>query len=302
VSLFQRKEPRPQHGAQRSVGSEPASPAPGVTFLGTLRSEFDEPEHLPDGFQRLYDNVEELILAFKEGRLTRVALAERLRKQVARDGNGAEWTIGARTMTWYRRQGPSRWLPVPAPSQTIGEPVPGSWSQPLELPVGPVTTAPAPAAAAAVLPSPQEVVPEPTTADPTTQVAGPAPETPATPCTYQETFDAGLAALLASTNRDEAEVGDSRDEEFTPTRRYGAGYWDDSPPAAREEVPVTLSVDSPAESAPTGAGPWYDPFLVGDQHHESLLESDGYLAAEQTTDDPEAPGDDTPWNPEDLFK
>jgi hypothetical protein len=83
-------------------------------YLGTLRSEFDEPETTPSGFIHLQENVG---------------------IQRCSDLNGGEWTVGATSGSWYRRQGSDTpWMRVPSPSQAVGNPLPGAWQREIKLP------------------------------------------------------------------------------------------------------------------------------------------------------------------------
>lgn len=103
-------------------------------YLGTLRSEFDEPESIPTGFVQLMENVNLIVRAYLGHRIDARRAGELLAVQRAFDLNGGEWTIGANSGSWYRRQGSTKWMRVPAPSQAVGQPLPGSWQRPVDLP------------------------------------------------------------------------------------------------------------------------------------------------------------------------
>lgn len=155
-------------------------------FLGTLRSEFDEPEIVPEGFVRLAEDASMAVEAYKAGRITKKDLAERLSKLRATDVSGGEWTVGATSLRWFRRQGGAgMWVPVPPPSQAIGEPMPGEWMRTLPLPDEVLTEAPESTEVAV------DLVKE-------------TPMVPSEPITYADTFDAGLAKLLEEDTSPEA--------------------------------------------------------------------------------------------------
>lgn len=107
----------------------------GNAYLGTLRSEFDEPETTPSGFIHLQENVGIIRKAFIDGKINERQAAELLGIQRCSDLNGGEWTVGATSGSWYRRQGSDTpWMRVPSPSQAVGNPLPGAWQREIKLP------------------------------------------------------------------------------------------------------------------------------------------------------------------------
>lgn len=90
-------------------------------FLGTLRSEFDEPAALPAVFARLLDDVEAVLAEHRNGTLDEHATAAQLSELTLTDADGAQWTLGATTRRWYRRTRGGSWLPTPPPAASGGE-------------------------------------------------------------------------------------------------------------------------------------------------------------------------------------
>lgn len=216
---------------QEPGGSTPGPAARPGAFLGTLRSEFDEPEALPRGFNQLQENVAALLEAYEDGRLTKRELAERLARQRAVDHDGGEWTVGATTRSWYRRQGPlDMWMQVPAPSQAIGEPRPGAWQSPLDIPEAAPEPEPQPEAPSVAAPvQPVEETQE--TLDrkmefPAEYIPGGAPgHSTLGPVSYDENFDASLAALLSEGHNEDA-APSAPTEEMGPAPRAGSGTFE----------------------------------------------------------------------------
>lgn len=113
----------------------PSTRANNSSYLGTLRSEFDEPETIPTGFTQLQNNISIICKAFLEGKLNERQAAELLVIQRCSDLNGGEWTVGATSGSWYRRQGvDTPWMGVPSPSQAVGNPLPGAWQREIIFP------------------------------------------------------------------------------------------------------------------------------------------------------------------------
>ena len=105
------------------------------SYLGTLRSEFDEPETIPLGFTQLQNNISIICKAFLEGKVNERQAAELLVIQRCSDLNGGEWTVGTTSGSWYRRQGlDTPWMEVPSPSQAVGNPLPGAWQREIIFP------------------------------------------------------------------------------------------------------------------------------------------------------------------------
>lgn len=86
-------------------------------FLGTLRSEFDTAEELAEGWSALATAAEAVKLAYLRRDLTPEQTAEALAQLRLLDTNGSEWTVGATTGEWYRKNpGGTQWMKAPPPS------------------------------------------------------------------------------------------------------------------------------------------------------------------------------------------
>jgi hypothetical protein len=85
------------------VSDAPVVGASTGVFLGTLRSEFDEPAALPSAFARLLADVEATLAQFQAGELDQHATAVALGEHTFTDLHGGQWTVGATTRRWYRR-------------------------------------------------------------------------------------------------------------------------------------------------------------------------------------------------------
>jgi hypothetical protein len=290
-----------------------AAAQPATTFLGTLRSEFDEPDLLPAGFQQLLDNVVEILDRYRAGDLNRRQTAELLQTQRALDLSGGEWTVGADTLGWFRRQSGSAWTAVPAPSNSIGEPRPGHWSAPIAWPAVPATAAVAASATAgnrtdqntggdatyifdpfaASAPAFTEdddytpsyaAVSNPDPAQEPDPLVEPVPAPEPQDTGYAATFDAGLTGLLNGDTP--AFTSPEISDDSAPAPRHVTGYWSDEAPSARAHTDTYLD-----------AG-------------EGYLTTDDTSAPEPAEDDgtgtgPAAPADDDEfgaWDPDDFFK
>lgn len=96
----------PPAGAGVAVSDPPAAAS---VFLGSLRSEVDEPDSLPEPFERLTLVTEGILGAYRRHHLTDVEAAERLRVLRLRGSDGAEWSLGPTSMRWYRRKPGGVW-------------------------------------------------------------------------------------------------------------------------------------------------------------------------------------------------
>jgi len=122
-------------GKKNSNKKTPSARTNNSSYLGTLRSEFDEPETIPTGFTQLQNNIAIICKAFLEGKVNERQAAELLVIQRCSDLNGGEWTVGATSGSWYRRQGiDTPWMEVPSPSQAVGNPLPGAWQRDIIFP------------------------------------------------------------------------------------------------------------------------------------------------------------------------
>lgn len=83
------------------------------TFYGTLRSELDETEKLPDVLAPTLEAFLDLQKRYEDGELDEHEIVEELAKLVYVDQEGDEWTMGASSQRWYRRRHGGRWMPTP---------------------------------------------------------------------------------------------------------------------------------------------------------------------------------------------
>lgn len=92
----------------------------GDAFLGTLRSELDEDVPLEGAFAELYARFVSLRDAYTSGRLDTKMFGKSLRDLRVVDPEGYQWTIGATTGRWYRRnhREGGQWASAPAPIGT----------------------------------------------------------------------------------------------------------------------------------------------------------------------------------------
>lgn len=111
MALFSRRE---------QTGIETSDDTPNGTFLGTLRSELDEDAPLEGAFAELYARFITLHEAYDAGRVETRSFGRALRDLRVIDAEGYQWTIGATTGRWYRRnqQEGGRWMSAPAPVGT----------------------------------------------------------------------------------------------------------------------------------------------------------------------------------------
>lgn len=84
-------------------------------FLGTLRSEVDEPDELTDSFAHLQLVTEGVLSAYRRGTLDQAEAAVRLRLLRLRGAGGEEWTLGSTSLRWYRRYPGGLWKVTPPP-------------------------------------------------------------------------------------------------------------------------------------------------------------------------------------------
>lgn len=93
---------------------------PREAFLGTLRSELDEDVPLEGAFAELYARFISLRDSYDTGRIDSRTYGRALRDLRVIDPEGFQWTIGATTGRWYRRnyQDGGQWSASPAPTGT----------------------------------------------------------------------------------------------------------------------------------------------------------------------------------------
>lgn len=102
------------------VGAEVDEDSIRDAFLGTLRSELDEDVPLEGAFAELYARFGALRDSYDSGRLDARSFGLALRDLRVIDTEGYQWTIGATTGRWYRRnqQDGGQWASAPVPAGT----------------------------------------------------------------------------------------------------------------------------------------------------------------------------------------
>jgi hypothetical protein len=82
-----------------------------TSFLGGLRSEFDEGYVLPPVFTSLLAVADNIRTRYIKYEIDVEQAANLFKELIVKDTNGYEWTIGASTGSWYRRQiNEKKWL------------------------------------------------------------------------------------------------------------------------------------------------------------------------------------------------
>lgn len=87
---------------------------------GVLRSELDEPEHLPEPFERLIESSSFQRHRFEKGEITKHQLGSELQALRATEADGTEWTLGATSGRWYKRPLGGTWVPAMPPAASEG--------------------------------------------------------------------------------------------------------------------------------------------------------------------------------------
>jgi hypothetical protein len=95
--------------------------------LGALRSELDEGADIASEFAMLESCAQALRHAYNQKRLTPAAAAELFASLRLEGDDGAVWTIGASSNSWYRRIGNGSWSDVVAPFGVSHTGVRPSW-------------------------------------------------------------------------------------------------------------------------------------------------------------------------------
>jgi len=100
------------------TGTEVGETLVRESFLGTLRSELDEDITLEGAFAELYARFGALRDAYDGGRLDTRSYGLALRDLRVLDSDGYQWTIGATTGKWYRRnqREGGQWSSAPLPA------------------------------------------------------------------------------------------------------------------------------------------------------------------------------------------
>lgn len=89
-------------------------------FLGTLRSELDEDIPLEGAFAELHARYASLRESYLAGRMDPRVFGRALRDLRVVDLDGYQWTVGATTGRWYRRNVAEgeKWMAAPSPVGT----------------------------------------------------------------------------------------------------------------------------------------------------------------------------------------
>lgn len=86
-----------------------------ASYLGGLRSELDDEATIDSSFTSLELAFGLVRSAYVSKKLTAVAAAELFRSLYIRSADGADWTLGSSTATWYRKDPGSKWVAAAAP-------------------------------------------------------------------------------------------------------------------------------------------------------------------------------------------
>lgn len=87
-----------------------------LSYLGSLRSEFDDDLVLDSSFEKLLIEFEKVRLAYINHKLNDIDAANLFKKLSITASDGSEWTLGASTKRWFRRFSGSMWEYSPAPN------------------------------------------------------------------------------------------------------------------------------------------------------------------------------------------
>ena len=85
-------------------------------FLGTLRSDLDTPDVLPECFSALASAADTIIERYRTGKLDPAATAALLAELKLSDHESFLWTVGATTRRWYRKVPGGVWRAALPPS------------------------------------------------------------------------------------------------------------------------------------------------------------------------------------------
>lgn len=101
--------------------SHDALPEPmPATFLGVLTSDGPSAASGPARvFTEMHAAAVELLRAYAARVISNEELASFLVRLVLKDATGGEWTIGAQTLSWYRRTPGLPWAAAPAPDASV---------------------------------------------------------------------------------------------------------------------------------------------------------------------------------------
>lgn len=86
-----------------------------ASYLGGLRSELDDEATIDSSFSSLELAFGLVRSAYVSKKLTAIAAAELFRSLYIRSADGADWTLGSSTATWYRKDPGSKWVAASAP-------------------------------------------------------------------------------------------------------------------------------------------------------------------------------------------
>ena len=86
-----------------------------ASYLGGLRSELDDEATIDSSFSSLELAFGLVRSAYVSKKLTAIAAAELFRSLYIRSADGADWTLGSSTATWYRKDPGSKWVAAAAP-------------------------------------------------------------------------------------------------------------------------------------------------------------------------------------------
>jgi len=91
-----------------------------ITHMGTLRSDLEEEEELDPAFLSLERNFILVRNSFVSKKISSVQAAELFQTMQLRTTDGNYWTMGASTVSWFRREGNGAWIAsIPPAYMTI---------------------------------------------------------------------------------------------------------------------------------------------------------------------------------------
>lgn len=85
-------------------------------MLGTLRSELDGDIEIDGSFTSLENSFSKVRQAFIQKKIPSQVAAEFFQRLVIKSSDGSEWTLGASTGSWYRREEGASWMQTSPPN------------------------------------------------------------------------------------------------------------------------------------------------------------------------------------------
>lgn len=95
-------------------------------FFGSLRSEFDVPDEIPEEYAAIREAVTTVVAFYQEGHISPDVCASAIAPLMLTDEDGIQWAVGPTTTRWYRRLPGGQWRlatpttrPLPADARTV---------------------------------------------------------------------------------------------------------------------------------------------------------------------------------------